>query len=454
MYNDFVKFLDSIKYLDKKAYEAIKNIFGEETDSYFEEYILSIDENDYESYNKVDYYIKLQSSKFDASNIPKNVDLNIMIYLKQINDYPVLDEQQEIEQMSKIRTMEDELKIDNIDDKKLDSIMVKYDYNKQIGHNLESRKIQLKYLCKIKNSVAETDFNIFKKYVNYIDTKEYFYNCNLRLVYYFAKRRAYNTSNLSDSIQNGNIGLMKVIDKFDISKGTKFSTYAAFWINNHMIREYRYNNSGLKVSYNMLEVANLFKRFRDAFYNYNGFYPAYDDSFSFFYKKMENNDSFINKSEIEKKEVIDELIKQVEMIIYREYVTSLNSPVDYEDSDESELIDYIADNSVDIEESINNSLIETELKKVLEKLPNRKICVLLLRNGIKISKYLSFEETKEVFSNLSDDEIYNIWNRSHYLTQKEVAELLSVTHQRIGEMESSSKKKIRKYQKRFIDYLK
>ena len=285
-------------------------------------------------------------------------------------------------------------------------------------------------------------------------TKEYFYNCNLRLVVFFAKIRVCNESILLDSIQNGNIGLIKAIDNYDISKGTKFSTYAYYWINNYMVREYSYNKCVLKVPYNMLETINSYKVFKDAFYSNNGIYPAYDDIYEFFYKKMKTKEYFYKKNEIEKKNFIDQLIKQVEMTIYREHVTSLNATIDYDDGDETELMDYLTDNSIDIEDSLNKSIIEEKLKNVFNKLSNKIVCVLLLRNGIKISKYLTFEETKKVFSNLSDDKIFSLWNKSHHLTQKEIGDLLSLTHQRVSDIEVSGKRKMKKYGKKFVGYIK
>lgn len=453
MYSSFVKYLDSINKLDKKTYENIKKQFGEDTDLYFEEYILSIDEND-SSYDKVDYYIKLKSTKFDVSNISNNLDPNFLIYLNEISKYPVLEQHQEIDLINKIKNFEYELRNYSVDDKMLDSIMIKYDYKQEIGHNLESRKSQLKYLYKNEKLIDRDDLNIFKKYVDYIKNKYYFYNCNLRLVVFFAKIRVCNESVLLDSIQNGNIGLMKAIDNYDISKGAKFSTYAYYWINNYMVREYRHSNCGLKIPYNMLEIINSYKVFKDVFYSTYGIYPSYDDNYEFFYKKMNVKEYFHKKNEIEKKKVIDQLIKQIEMTIYIEHVTSLNATIDYDDGDETELMDYLTDNSVDIEDSLNKSIIEEKLKNVFNKLSNKIVCVLLLRNGIKISKYLTFEETKDVFSNLSDDEINILWNKGHYLTQKEVGDLLSVTHQRISDIEVNAKRKMKKYEKKFVDYLK
>ena len=174
MYSSFVKYLDSINKLDKKTYENIKKQFGEDTDLYFEEYILSIDEND-SSYDKVDYYIKLKSTKFDVSNISNNLDPNFLIYLNEISKYPVLEQHQEIDLINKIKNFEYELRNYSVDDKMLDSIMIKYDYKKEIGHNLESRKSQLKYLYKNEKLIDRDDLNIFKKYVDYIkNIIEYF----------------------------------------------------------------------------------------------------------------------------------------------------------------------------------------------------------------------------------------------------------------------------------------
>ena len=218
-----------------------------------------------------------------------------------------------------------------------------------------------------------------------------------------------------------------------------------------MLCKYKY-----KTNIKVIIVINInsYKVFKDAFYSNNGIYPAYDDIYEFFYKKMKTKEYFYKKNEIEKKNFIDQLIKQVEMTIYREHVTSLNATIDYDDGDETELMDYLTDNSIDIEDSLNKSIIEEKLKNVFNKLSNKIVCVLLLRNGIKISKYLTFEETKKVFSNLSDDKIFSLWNKSHHLTQKEIGDLLSLTHQRVSDIEVSGKRKMKKYGKKFVGYIK
>ena len=453
MYSSFVNYLDSIDKLDKNFYEEIKNVFGEDTDMFFEEYILSIDENDVSIYDKVEYYIRIKSTKFDVSDVSKTLDPNLALYLNQIGKYPKLDQNEEMKIITKIKKLEEELRFCRIDDMYLDCVMNKYEFNRKIGHNLESRKIQLKYLNQIDN-IDNNDLFIFQKYVDYMNSKEYFFNCNLKLVVFLAKLRSYNESNLLDSIQNGNIGLMHAINNYDLSKETKFSTYASFWINNKMIRKFKHSNSTLKVPYYILELVKSYKNYKDLFYSSNGVYPSYDECFDFFYKKMKDRNVYQNETEMKRNKIINELMNQIDNIINSESVISLNSSLSFGDDDEIELIDLVTDDSVNIESSLNKSLIYEGLQNVFKKLSNRKICILLLRNGIRISKYLSFKDTKEVFSNLTNDEVFRIWNGKYYLTQKEISSLLSITRERVRQLESKGMEMIKQYGKKFVDYIK
>ncbi len=456
MYSSFVKCLNSIVKLDEKSYENIKNQFGKNTDLYFEEYILSIDETDYDSYDKVDYYIRVKSDNDNDKDmdISNDMDPNFVIYYNQIRKYPILDQREEKEIIRKIRDLELEFRKNNINDSYLDAIMLKYGFTKDLKHDLESRKIQLRYLCKNINNIDNNDMHIFQMYVDYIDAKEYFYNCNLRLVVFFAKLIAYNTNVLLDSIQNGNIGLMKAIDNYDLDKGTKFSSYASCWIKNYIARNNKYNNSGLKTPYHIIETMDAYKRFINEYYVLNGVMPSYGKRFDFFYDEMKKKGIYQKETEDQKKKIICQYMEEIEMAIYTENVTSLNVSTSSVDDDRVELIDLVEDESVDIEESLNKSVIDENLRLVFNELSNRKICVLLLRNGIKISKYLSLAETKEVFSKLSYEEIFRLWNGKYYFTLNEIALLFSVTSERVRQLESNGIKKIRKYQKRFISYLK
>ena len=87
---------------------------------------------------------------------------------------------------------------------------------------LLSRQQEIELITKIKNGDKEA--------------RDYFITCNLRLVISMAKSLKDSCLEFADLVQEGNFGLMKAVDKFDLSKGVKFSTYATWWIRQAMIR--------------------------------------------------------------------------------------------------------------------------------------------------------------------------------------------------------------------------
>lgn len=88
---------------------------------------------------------------------------------------------------------------------------------------------------------------------------------NLKLVVYFANRFRHLNVPFEDLIQEGNIGLIKAIDKFDCTRNVQFSTYAAYWIKVEMIRFIYDQGKNIRIPVHMLEKANKINRFKTSF---------------------------------------------------------------------------------------------------------------------------------------------------------------------------------------------
>lgn len=450
MYLEFEKKLDLIKKLDNDSYNELIEQFGDKLDDYFRKYINSLDVNDIDVYNKIGYYIDLKSDFTEVNDINSNFNKSFIIYMKEVSRYARLSEKESSERLNIICTLRDELKRLNVNDSILNNILLKYNYNKKIKNDLLSRKIQLKFLKNNFDRVSNDDYNIFDMYVKYLIEKEYFFNCNLRLVIYFARMRAHNDDDLLDSIQSGNMGLMKAIDKYDNNNDTVFSTYASYWINNYMIRNYKRSASAINVPYNTIELVSGYNRFCDDFYNINGRMPCDEEKLSYFLKKLPK--AFLSRSEFEKREYAKKQLKNVECAIARGNIVSLDSPFSMED-EESALIDFVEDSTVNVENVLCNKELKNKFREAFKLLSSKECCILMLRNEIRIADYLSFEEVKDVFKNLTDEQIKQLWVSQYRLTLEQIGMLLSITREYVRQIEKRSKDKIKKKEKKFKDYI-
>lgn len=103
--------------------------------------------------------------------------------------------------------------------------------------------------------------------------KEDLVNHNLRLVVSVAKRYMGRGLTLLDLIQEGNLGLIKAVDKFDASKGFKFSTYATYWIKQSISRAVMEQGRNIRIPVHIIEIMSNIKKFEREFEQVNGRTP-------------------------------------------------------------------------------------------------------------------------------------------------------------------------------------
>ena len=126
----------------------------------------------------------------------------------------------------------------------------------------DSTKEYLNEIGKIKLLSPEEEFVLFKKAEKGDEkAKKKLIESNLRLVVSIAKKYARGNLSFLDLIQEGNIGLMKAVEKFDVSKGYKFSTYATWWIRQTITRSIADKTKIIRLPVHYSELINKYKRY-------------------------------------------------------------------------------------------------------------------------------------------------------------------------------------------------
>ncbi len=302
------------------------------------------DEPDEDALLDVDGEEDIEVEKIDLS-VPEgtNIEDPVRMYLKEIGKVPLLSAEEEIELAQKMEAGE----------------MAKSQLE-EAGDDLDDEaKKELQKL------VAQGDY-----------AKKKLAEANLRLVVSIAKRYVGRGMLFLDLIQEGNLGLIKAVEKFDYRKGYKFSTYATWWIRQAITRAIADQARTIRIPVHMVETINKLIRVSRQLLQELGREPTPE-------------------------EIAEEMDIPVERV--REILKISQEPVSLEtpigEEEDSHLGDFIQDENVPVPaDAAAFTLLKEQLVEVLSTLTEREQKVLRLRFGLDDGRARTLEEVGKVFN--------------------------------------------------------
>lgn len=299
----------------------------------------------------------LEEEQFDK--ILETLELNNVDVLR-------ITEEDEVDDEEIILTEEDEVDVENIDLSVPDGISIE-----------DPVRMYLKEIGKVPLLSAEEEIELAKKMeTGDEEAKKRLAEANLRLVVSIAKRYVGRGMLFLDLIQEGNLGLIKAVEKFDYRKGYKFSTYATWWIRQAITRAIADQARTIRIPVHMVETINKLIRVSRQLLQELGREP-------------------------QPEEIAEEMNMQVDRV--REILKISQEPVSLEtpigEEEDSHLGDFIQDDNVPVPaDAAAFTLLKEQLVEVLGTLTEREQKVLRLRFGLDDGRARTLEEVGKEFN--------------------------------------------------------
>lgn len=313
--------------------------------------------------NMLDYQEIIDSftdAEFDADKVEKVFD-----FLEANNvDVKISDDVEEEEDI--ILDPEDDIDIEKIDLSVPEGVSIE-----------DPVRMYLKEIGKVPLLSAEEEIELAKRMENGdVEAKNRLAEANLRLVVSIAKRYVGRGMLFLDLIQEGNLGLIKAVDKFDFRKGFKFSTYATWWIRQAITRAIADQARTIRIPVHMVETINKLVRVQRQLLQELGREPSPEEI-------AENMDIPVER------------VREIQKI--SQEPVSLETPIGEEE--DSHLGDFIQDDNVPVPaEEAASTILKEQLVEVLGTLTEREQKVLRLRFGLDDGRARTLEEVGREFN--------------------------------------------------------
>ncbi len=329
----------------------------------------------------------------------------LQVYFREMGNEPLLTAREEVEVSAKIKRCEAKAKevkriLERIFDKKLGDCLddtiaeIEGIPKKTIENRLRLLRKGTSKGTNLRNGVTSYDVRRFsvltRAYINRAKRfKERFVKANLRLVVSIAKRYMGRGLPLPDLIQEGNVGLMRAVERFDHTKGYKFSTYASWWIHQAISRSLLDQTRTIRVPVYVLEQASKVHRISSMLHKEKGRKPL--------------------PEEISQKSGISiEGVKRV--LDATKDVFHLDSPI--VDGEKTTLLEFIPDETALTPDSaVAKAMLTGKIKDALSNLTSREEQILKMRFGIGYETTYTLDEIGRYF-NLTRERIRQIEKRA------------------------------------------
>ncbi|MCD7733450.1 MAG: RNA polymerase sigma factor RpoD [Oscillospiraceae bacterium] len=314
----------------------------------------------------------LEDAGFDAEQIDKFYDACSANGIEIIDDVEIEpDPFSEIDLDMELEDLPDDSDVPDVNED---------DYDISLAEGIaidDPVKIYLKEIGRVPLLTSEEEIELAKKIQQGDkEAKKRLAEANLRLVVSIAKRYGGRGMSFLDLIQEGNLGLIKAVEKFDYTKGFKFSTYATWWIRQSITRAIADQARTIRIPVHMVETITKVKKASSTLLHQNGRDPTAE-------------------------EIAEELDMPVDKV--REIMRIAQDPVSLEtpigEEEDSHLGDFIPDeNAPEPTEAASQVLLKEQIDQVLGTLTEREEKVLRLRFGLEDGRSRTLEEVGQMFN--------------------------------------------------------